>query len=315
MSEEKKEILRLLSEGKINVDGAERLLVALEEGRRKSAAESRKASSRRQPAVQEALNSVREALAGVGPLVGRIAGEISTEFQKERNFPGESEAEELPELEYEDNHFTIGEGMKLYVRNDKNGGPGGGGLCIVSVPGKECLVEGEDARNLRVKRSSSGPVIRWAGGALKVRVPETVSDVYAYTLGGDAEVGELHCPVHIKSMGGDLRLTGLKHRFKAKTMGGNIRLGLGAGGLDTSEAKTMGGNIRIEVSPDTPGIETEAVTMCGNIIVDDELGHIERTNNVAMQKMTISLGSGEPHSKLKVKTMGGNIEVRRTGNE
>lgn len=315
MSEEQREILQMLSEGKIGVEDAERLLGALEEGRRRDETEAQSGAARKQPAVQEALTSVREALAGLGPMVGRIAGEISTEFQKERNFPGEHEAEELPDLERDGNRFTVPQGAKLYIRNDKHGGPGGGDLEIVGTEGEQCVMEGEEARNLRVLRSSSGPVIRWSGKPLKVLVPATVSEVYAYTLGGDAEVGALHCPVSVKSMGGDLQLSGLTHRFRAKTMGGNIRLGLGAGHLENSEAKTMGGNIRVDISPQAPSLEVEAVTMCGNIVVDDELGHIERTSNVASQKMKVNLGPGTPESALKVKTMGGNIEVRRTSHE
>jgi hypothetical protein len=315
MSEEQREILQMLSEGKLDVEAAERLLAALEAGRRKDQAEAQGHSSRTQAGVQDALSSVREVLAGIGPMVGRIAGEISTEFQKERNFPGESEAEELPDVECEGNRFRVAPGQKLYIRNDRRGGPGGGDLSIVSVPGEECTMEGDQVRNLRVLGSSSGPVIRWSGNPLRVAVPSTVSELYAYTLGGDAEVGELHCPVRLTSMGGDLQLSGLKHRFKAKTMGGNIRLGLGAGNLEDSEAKTMGGNIRVDVSPEAPCIQVVAVTMCGNIVVDDQLGHIERKSSLATQKMKVNLGSGPPDSALKVKTMGGNIEVRRISHE
>ncbi len=315
MSTEQREILQMLSEGKIGVEDAERLLGALEEGRRRDEAEAQSGGARKQPAVQEALNSVREMLAGLGPMVGRIAGEISTEFQKERNFPGEHEAEELPDLEREGNQFTVSAGEKLYIRNDKRGGPGGGDLEILGTDGERCIMAGDEARNLRVLRSSSGPVIRWSGKSLKVFVPTTVSEVYAYTLGGDASVGALHCPVSVKSMGGDLQLSGLSHRFRAKTMGGNIRLGLSAGRLENSEAKTMGGNIRVDISPEAPSLEVEAMTMCGNIVVDDELGHIERTSNVASQKMKVNLGPGTPEAALKVKTMGGNIEVRRSNHE
>jgi hypothetical protein len=315
MTEEKREILRMLSEGKIDVDQTERLLVALEEGQHKREKEKKSTSARKHQAIQDTLSSVKEALAGVGPTVARIAGEITTEFQKERTFPGEMDAEELPPLECVDNRLPIEEGAKLFIRNDRTDGPGGGDLSIESTAGDTCEIESGDARNLRILRSSSGPVIRWSGGPLKVKVPSTVAEVFGYTLGGKADVSELHCPVQIKSMGGDLRLIGLKRRFKAKTMGGNIRLKLSKSCCEPSEAKTMGGNIRVDVAEGMPRTETRAVTMCGTILVDDGLGQIKQSGGLGQQKVTVDLGDGEPGSTLKVKTMGGNIEIRRVRHE
>ena len=74
MSDERREVLSLLSEGRIDVDGAERLLEALEDGREKREP-PRGAGSRAQKTVQEALSAVRDTVAGLGPMVGRIAGE------------------------------------------------------------------------------------------------------------------------------------------------------------------------------------------------------------------------------------------------
>ncbi len=311
MGDEKLEILEMLKEGKIEPADALRLIEALEAGNQKRDNEKTGDSSKKSAAVQDAMNSVKETLAGIGPFVGRMVGEISTEFQKDRNFPGESEAEELPELEIEDNRIPIDPGMKLFIRNDKQEGPGGGDVFIEGIEGDACEVEGEAAKNLRILRSSSGPVIRWSGGPLKIKVPATVEELFAYTLGGDMHVGALDCPAQLKSMGGDLRLMSPSRHFQAKTMGGNIRLRLGPEFCEASEANTMGGNIRIDVAEGAPLIETEATTMGGSIMVADELGRIRKGGNLGKQKITVTLGEGQPGSRLKVKTMGGNIEIGR----
>jgi hypothetical protein len=315
MSDEKREILGMLSDGKIDVDEAERLLLALEAGAKKRGTHDGTGSSRKQQAVQDALNSVREVLAGVGPMVGRVAGEISTEFQKDRNFPGEMEAEELPLLEHEGDRFPVAEGEKLFIRNDKVDGPGGGDLIVTTTADHLCLYQGDGAKNVRILSSSSGPVIRWSGGLLRVQVPAQVAELFAFTLGGDSELTDLPCPAQVKSMGGDLQLTDLGHRFKAKTMGGNIRLKLPVTGDEASEAKTMGGNIRIEVAEESIGTATEAVTLGGTILVDEELGAIDRGSNLGKKRVRIDLGEGETKASLKVKTMGGNIEIRRCHDE
>jgi hypothetical protein len=311
MGMEKLEILEMLKEGKIEVADAARLLDALEDGMKKRGSRGEGDSSKKHAAVQDAMNSVKETLAGIGPLVGRMVGEISTEFQRDRNFPGESEGEELPEMEAPENRFRIEAGQKLFIRNDKQEGPGGGDVYIEGIDGGTCEFEGDEAKNLRVLRSSSGPVIRWSGGTLKIKVPATVEELLAYTLGGDLQVGKLGCPARLKSMGGDLRLTSPSRHFHAKTMGGNIRLRLGPEFCEPSEAKTMGGNIRVDVADGLPITETEAVTMGGSIMVSDELGRVRKGGNLGKQKINITLGDGQPGSRLKVKTMGGNIEIGR----
>lgn len=311
MSDEQREILGMLAEGRIDVAEAERLLAALEEGERRREAGDR-GGGRRQAGVQEALHSVRETLAGIGPMMGRMAGEIATEFQKDHTFPGESEAGALPEIEdIEDGRFAVAAGERLYIRNDKVDGPGGGDLVVAGVAGDRCELAGGEARNLRVLRSSSGPVVRWAGGPLTVRVPETAAEVLAYTLGGDARVGGVGCPVQVKSMGGDLLLDGPERRFQAKTMGGNIRIRLGAAGCEASEARTMGGNIRIDVDPAAPRTEVEAATLGGSILVEESLGAVDRGSGLGKQKWTVRLGDGEPASSLRLRTTGGNVEIRR----
>ncbi|MBN2172324.1 MAG: hypothetical protein JW819_13475 [Candidatus Krumholzibacteriota bacterium] len=311
MSDEQREILGLLAEGRIDVAEAERLLAALAAGEKRREAGER-AAGRRQAGVQEALHSVRDTLAGIGPMMGRMAGEIATEFQKDHTFPGESEAGALPEIdEFEDGRFAVAAGERFYIRNDKVDGPGGGDLVIAGVPGEHCELEAGEARNLRVLRSSSGPVVRWSGGPLTVRVPETAAEVLAYTLGGDARVGGVSCPVQVKSMGGDLLLTDLGRRFQAKTMGGNIRIKLGAAGCEASEARTMGGNIRIDVGPAVPRTEAEAATMGGSILVEEAVGEVDKGSSLGKQKWTVHLGGGEPAGSLRLRTMGGNIEIRR----
>ncbi|MCP4548124.1 MAG: DUF2089 domain-containing protein [bacterium] len=312
MHDEKREILNMLSTGDISVDEAIRLMEALEDGERN---EERKSEGRKQQGVHDAVHSIKETLSGVGPLVGRIVGEIGTEFQKDRNFPGENEAEELPPLEHEDNRFPIEEGDRLYIRNDKEEGPGGGDLLIESSEGEFCLFDNSETKNFRLLRSSSGPVIRWSGGRLKVTVPATVAELFAYALGGDLVIRDLDCPVRAKSMGGDLRLVRLKRKFKAKTAGGNIRLVLGPDSLEEGTARTMGGNIRVEVLEGTPRTETEAVTMGGAILVEDEFGETRKGHNFGKQKVSVMLGDNGSGSSLKVKTMGGNIEIRRARDE
>jgi len=137
MSDEQREILRMLSESKITVQEAERLLGALDEGQRRRQTEMNESSKTQQP-MREAISSLRDVVAGIGPFVGRMVGEISTEIQKDHNFPGESDAEVLPPIELQNSSFVIGGAEKLFIRSDKEGGPGAGDLFVETIEGNTC---------------------------------------------------------------------------------------------------------------------------------------------------------------------------------
>ena len=219
----------------------------------------------------------------------------------------------IPSLK--DSSFVIAGAEKLFIRSDKEGGPGAGDLLVETIEGNTCRLTAGEAKNLRVLHSNSGPVIRWAGGPLKVQVPLTVYEVYAYTLGGDLRINNVQCPIRLKSMSGDVILDGLSRQCYAKALGGNIKFKLGPGYSEPAELVAMGGNIRVEVLADAPGTSTEAITMGGSIVVEDELGQVKKGINLGRQKVKVLLGQGESVSFLKIKTMGGNIEIRRARDE
>jgi hypothetical protein len=116
-------------------------------------------------------------------------------------------------------------------------------------------------------------------------------------------------------MGGNVKLVGPSQRFSAKTIGGNIQVELGSIACGSSTLRSMGGNIRIEVPEGVASTETEAVTIGGSIIVEDALGDVRKNVSLGRQKVRLFLGEGKPGTYLKVKNLGGNIEIRRVRHE
>ncbi|MBN1433366.1 hypothetical protein JW921_01310 [Candidatus Fermentibacterales bacterium] len=320
MSEERKQILSMLQEGKISVDDAERLLNALAEGERRKH-KGRASAGAVRKSLGSSLDSIGEALAGIGPLISEAVGEATSGLgEDEAGADEEEEEEELEQVALEDGGFDIPEGQKLVIRQaGRRGllGAGSGDLELEGCEGTRCQVLPEDGGALKVFRGRGSCSIRWAGGDLRVRVPHSVSSVTARTLGGDIRSEGLGCQLFVKAMGGNLDIDTSGHEFQAKTMGGNIRVKMLKASGGESRAKSMGGDIRLELELDDP-LELRASTMGGEISVDPELGSVSRSGSFGRQKATIVIGAakGDPGSSVNLKTTGGNIViVRREGEE
>ena len=124
MIEEKREILRMLSEGTIDVEGAERLLAALEKGgQKRRGMKSRPEHGRTTGAstIAEAMNTIRETVAGIGSAVREAmeSGE-SGEFD-----PDEEEICSCgEELALSEGSFPVGKDSIVRVTHPRGKAPG-----------------------------------------------------------------------------------------------------------------------------------------------------------------------------------------------
>jgi hypothetical protein len=114
--------------------------------------------------------------------------------------------------------------------------------------------------------------------------------------------------VDFKSMGGSLNLSGLEGTLSGETKGGNLTFEGIKGDLSF---KTMGGNLWVKNSEANGSIET----MGGNITVENVLGNVNGTSmggNVSYKNVRLpeTQSAGEV---LKIKTMGGEINVEQAG--
>jgi hypothetical protein len=318
MSEERKEILRMVADRVITVDDAERLLRALAEGERREESSPppppRGHRRGRARGMGMALGGLGEALAGIGPMVRAVVEDAVSGLADATLELGDDDEEGLEAVDLADGRFRLEPGAKLVIRNDRRQGQGGGDLILERVEGEECELVGEEAENLRVFVGERKAVVRWAGGLLRVRVPASVRELKAMTLGGDIEVMGVPCEQSLKTMGGGLYLREMSASFKAKTMGGGIDLSLAPTWRGSAKATSMGGTIQVQV-PRGIALRVEARTMGGTIDVPSGLGRVLRTRGTAKQKVELELGEGDSRGELELKTMGGDIRFRELADE
>lgn len=203
----------------------------------------------------------------------------------------------------------------MVIVNDWKGADGKSDLSLQGVEGDLCRLEEETSKNIRVQQNSSHFVIRWQGGSLRVEVPEAVSRLKVRTKNGDINVKQIGSEMNLKTLAGNLEMTDLVKDFKAKTMGGNINLRLSKKWQGNAQAHTMGGHIALSL-PDEVSLQVKATTMGGTIKVDENMRRLERKQSFpGRDSVRVQVGKEQTDSFITLKTMGGDIEVRKGQDE
>ena len=313
MSQEQKQILEMLNEGRISVEEAERLLNALSNGRKTGQKRVIATAGATRKSLGSSLDSIGEAIAGIGPIITEAVGEATAGLGSvEVEIHGYEEDDLEPVELDEQNGFEIESGRELVIRCDHGADGSSSGIHLKGAEGNRCEVPEDGAEQARVFRGPDFDLIRWSGSDLRLVVPETVSSVTASTLGGDVTTEGLGCGVVLKTLGGNMELRGVRGEFRAKTLGGSIGMSIIATPEGHSRASTMGGDIRLRVSEDC-SFRLRAKTMGGSIQIDPVFGEAERAISAPHGKATILIGGEDTGATISLKTAGGNIVVLGEG--
>ncbi len=312
MSEAQTEVLKMLADKVITVEEAERLLRSLDQAE-KQHRDAETSSPRSHRSINAAIDSVGEVLATIGPMVKEAVGE-AVSGAADVGFELFDNDDDLEPVEPAEGRFLLEEGSVLVIRNNRKRERSGGDLIIEGISGSLCEIIRDEASDVRIGKDSSRAVVRWSTGTLRVKVPETVKRLKAMTLGGDVRARNLGCEASIKTMGGNIEMGGLAGEFTGKTMGGNISLDVVEAMRGRSKVVTMGGNIDVQVPPNVK-TQIQAVTMGGRISIEETVGTVTPRRTVVKHRMEIAVGEGEPESTLHLKTMGGDISLRRDTHE
>lgn len=306
MSDAQKEILKMLSDKVITVDEAERLLKALSEGEKhKEESRARTGGHRHVGGIFETLG---ETLADIGPMVKQTVEDVMTGVIGEDL--GDVDEEELEVVESVDGAFSIKKGMSLVIVSDWWPGGSKNTLMLQGVNGETCKINEGNTKRVRIRQDSSHVVIQWTDGPLNIEVPETVSLLKVKMKGGSIYVKQIGCEIQLKTMGGDLEMFDLATDFNAKTMGGHVHLTMADGWQGKGRAHTTGGNVTL-VIPNEISTKIKAATMGGTIKIDDTIKPLETHQKFpGSSKMKIQIGE-ESDSFISLKTMGGDIDLRR----
>lgn len=307
MSEERKDVLKMLADKVISVEEAERLLKALDDGdqkRRESESRSFHTSKKRKKAT------IIESLAGIGPIVRDAIGDAVSVVPDFDSYDDEFDDDDMESIDIEKGSFSIEKGSTLIIENNR-GRMSGGDIVITGTSEDQCSIEGNETAKIRIRQNSDNTIIRWKGKHLELKVPDILEELIVKSKGGDIEIGNLECDIRIKTLGGDLSISDISGCFNAKTMGGDVDIAFRDKWTGSSDVVTMGGDITINI-PDGVEAHIRATTMGGSITANEIFNKIGKQKTVPGRIEEYYIGSEETESSIRLKTMGGDIELRKS---
>ncbi len=319
MSEEQREVLQMVADGKISADDGAKLLEALSKGNQKR--KEMESPARRFREKRRIMLERKGMLPGIDLPGMREVGRMMRGIMRDST-PGSDEDEFINSSEdmcedagVLDASLELEEGTELILKRRVRRNGGGGDLILNGVSGSKLEVLSEDPPEIRVFRDGSGTVLlKWDKGDLELNIPETVESVRASILGGDIVLDKVAASAEIKTRGGDITMSEVTKAFRAKTMGGDILITLTENWNEDSKATTMGGDVTLGISEKTKAI-ISAKTMGGEITVQDDMQGVTESGHPGASRVNIDLSDDEDSPELRVKTMGGNIKISHSGSK
>ncbi len=325
MSEEQREILQMVSDGKISADDGAKLLEALKTGeqkRREMESPARRVREKKRIILE---NKKMNHLAGMGGMreIGRmVRGMVRDSVSGIGDDFAEIDEEMCEDAGLLEGPIELEKGTKLVlkrrrrVHRDNRGDLTliGGDLTLIGVEGSSLEAIGEDTPDIQVYRENGTVYLKWGTGDLTLNVPATVDNVRASIMGGNINLGGISASTEIKTKGGNINLSDTSRAFSAKTMGGDIMITLTDNWSEDSEVATMGGNIELSICESTKA-EISLKTMGGEITVQEGIGETTVSGHHGASRVSIDLSDGEECPDLSLKTMGGDISVTMSGAE
>jgi len=311
MSDEQREILQMVSDGKITADDGAKLLEALKKGeqrRKETESPARRMREKRRLIHTKMKNGPVMGLEGLRDIKRMVRGIISDSIPVMDEDDREGIDEDMFEdIDLLDGSIDLDENTILILKQnvaDNNKGD----LVLNGIPGSKLEVLSDDHSEIRIAKDNDRVLVKWYEGDLELNVPETVESLRASLLGGDILLNAVPAETDIRSKGGDIRLSEASGAFRAKTMGGDIIITLTDNWTDDSKATAMGGDISLEITAKTRA-EITAKTMGGKISVQDDIQGVTESGHPGASRVNIDLSDDEDAPQLRAKTMGGNISV------
>lgn len=298
MSEEKRRILEMVSDGTITPSEGARLLEAL--------GSSGFMRERPRPARRKQFLEATAILSEVGPMIQETMGEIFKGSRKSGSSLDDLDYQEIDSFSRE-----IEEDHEIIISGKMKKGPGLS-INLTGSTGSTLKAETDQQDNsVSVVEKTGKTILLWKSGTLNVVVPNCAGSLKVTTHGGSITAEGIAPPSKLSTMGGSINVKKPGSSFSAKTMGGNLQIALDSSWNENSKAKSMGGGISISIA-DGMSVDLSANTL-GGTIDPGELEHQVISASDARRggaKMRIRYGESEDAPKLAVTTMGGDIEVR-----
>jgi hypothetical protein len=317
MSQEQKDILKMLADGVIDVDEAERLLKAVDSHHDKKTGRSEHSFEKGMNNFSETL---REGLEGLGGFINDVihqtgVNDLDFNWQGFQNHSVDDSEhgrsffnEDVITAKENDMSISLPAETKIVVSCTA-----GGNVTLAESSDDSIKWHSESSKSVRYIKKSSKFILLLPAGNFKVSIPSDSQYVKVSSMGGDIVSCGIPVESKYKTMGGTITLKNVKEGFSAMTMGGSVLAELSESFSSEGKLKTHGGCITLKY-PEKFGVRVSASTMAGKINFSGDFKVASRKQGFAVSSlkgMTAEAEEGSPVPEVKLKTMAGDIYIMK----
>jgi len=308
MSEERTLILKMLSDGKITPEEAEKLLRAL------SGEPAKRRGPRRHRRPEEREGDAKAVFRGLGKvfdefgnIVVDVVGQVKDSLSGVSDILSGTEGLQIVDVPAE---------SKLILKH------GGGSVNIHSAEGEQLAIDGAK-RSCKVNLDSAITEITSLGGQLDVGIPQRIVDVEvkagggnfaienislnslsAKVAGGNLSIAHSSGKITASVIGGIIQMQDVRsEKLEAKSAGGGIKLNTGTVTSGEISLSSAGGHIEVTIARDS-AFEVDASMVGGQFeseleleIIDSSPGHTKAKYN-------------EGGALISLSSKGGNVRIK-----
>jgi len=310
MSEERTLILKMLADGKITPEEAEKLLRALSgepAGRRGPRRPKR--SEEREGDAKAVFRGIGKVFDEFGNIVVDVVGQVKDSLSGVSDILSGTEGMQIVDVPAE---------SKLILKH------GGGSINLHSAEGEQLVINGAK-RSCKVNLDEATTEITSLGGHLDVGMPQRLVDVEvkagggsftienlslnrlsAKVAGGNLSINNSSAKITASVIGGTIQMQGIQsEKLEAKSAGGGIKLNMGTLTSGEMSLSSAGGHVEITLARDS-AFEVDASMVGGQFESELELEIIESSPGHTKAKYN------EGGASISLSSKGGNVRIKAT---
>ena len=301
MKEERIEILKMLHEGLISVEDAEKLLSALNSGKDKTEKQYNKHNANPFDGSffgEGLINEIDKGLSGIGKVFEGVFGHSG-----DQHFPG------YESVFTTDGLITVESGDILEIRQQTDRRLNGS--CDIELrasSGKNIEVETSSEGNFEVKRKEHKILILCFDDC-EISIPAELLEVTVKLLNGDMEISDIQCTVDAETLNGDINIENCPAPGNIKSLSGDIEMTVPENYQGKSTISTLSGDVQLSLSDSFSGI-IDAKAMSGEIACDIESGiNIKKESTMVHEKQIIEINEASRENIINCSTLSGDIQI------
>ena len=311
MKEERIEILKMLHEGIISVEEAEKLLSALNAGEDNNRHTHHHGKHQNQSYDGNFFGTgffkeLDKGLSGIGKMFDGAFGNFKDFHPYNKNDENYGDFEPIYST---DGKIKIEPGDILEIRQQINRKLNGScDIKLVQTDSKDIYIDCDENDSCDIKRKEK-IILLTCYDDCTISIPGELGELSVKLLNGDIQMTGLHNPITAKILNGDINIENCTQVRYVKSLNGDIEYVISTDYEGKSEISNLSGDIQLYIPDNFSGIINSG-TMNGEIECEiNNRVSVKKDNSTGQHKQRIEINDGSVDNVINCSTLSGDIAI------